>query len=215
MAASTVYTPEDAAYWYVPLMRAIVAAALACVVTFSAGNYTPAFGLFTFGGFAVVAGVLGVILSFRGSRTGIEHTVFLVQAIVSILAGAGAIVGWRTGLPLFIVLVSSWAVIAGALELYLGLRSRGRRAVSRDWTFVGGLTVLVAIVVLVVPPGYSQKYVSQTGEPRVLNASVTDVGALGVYGAIVAVYLVIAALSLKWGSASVARPESTDAEATK
>jgi hypothetical protein len=192
-------TAEDAAYWYVPLARAIPAAALACVVTFAGGNYTPEFGLFVFGGFALIAGVLGVILSLR-ALAGVNRTIFLIQAIVSVLIGVGALVGWQTGLPLFLVLVSIWAVISGFAELYAGIRVRGRRAVARDWIFVGGVTVLLAVFTLVIPPGYVQHYTDPTG-PRVLNTSVMVVGGLAVYGAIVAVYLLIAAFSLKWASA--------------
>ncbi len=196
-------TAEDAAYWYVPLARAVPAAALACVVTFAGGNYTPEFGLFVFGGFALLAGVLGIILSLR-ALAGVNRTVFLVQAIVSVLVGVGALIGWRTGLPLFLVLVSIWAVISGFAELYAGIRARGRRSIARDWIFVGGVTVLLAVFALVIPPGYVQHYTDPTG-PRVLNTSVMVVGGLSVYGAIVEVYLLIAAFSLKWGSASATR----------
>jgi hypothetical protein len=196
-------TTEDAAYSYVPLARAIPAAALACVVTFAGGNYTPEFGLFVFGGFVLLAGVLGVILSVR-ALVGVNRTIFLIQAIVSVLIGVGALLGWRTGLPLFLVLVSIWAVISGFAELYAGVRVRGRRAVARDWIFVGGVTVLLAVFALVIPPGYVQHYTDPTG-PRVLNTSVMVVGGLAVYGAIVAVYLLIAAFSLKWASAPAPR----------
>jgi uncharacterized membrane protein HdeD (DUF308 family) len=206
--ASTVYTAEDAAYWYVPLTRAVFAAALACVITFAGGNYTPEYGLFTFGGYGIVAGIAGVVLSFRGIESGVYRTVFLLQAIVSLLAGLAAVYWWHLGLPMLIVLLSTWAIITGALELYAGVRSRRRRAVSRDWTFIGALTIVFAIVILVIPPGYVDDYTGPDGKPYVLNASVMDVGVLGVYGAIVAVYLVIAGLSLKWGSTTT-NPEVT------
>ncbi|MDQ1562181.1 MAG: hypothetical protein QOE85_1522 [Actinomycetota bacterium] len=206
--ASSVYTAEDAAYWYVPLSRAVFAAALSCVITFAGGNYTPEFGLFTFGGYGVVAGLAGIALSFRGIEAGVYRTVFLLQAIVTILAGLAAVYWWHLGLPMLIALLSTWAIIAGALELYAGLRSRRRRAVSRDWIFIGTLTVLFAIVILAIPPAYIDHYTGPDGKPYILNASVMDVGVLGVYGAIVAVYLAIAGLSLKWGP-STTKPEVT------
>jgi uncharacterized membrane protein HdeD (DUF308 family) len=204
--ASSVYTAEDAAYWYVPLTRAVFAAALSCVITFAGGNYTPEFGLFTFGGYGIVAGIAGVVLSLRGVADGVYRTLFLLQAIVSIVAGLAAVYWWHLGLPMMIVVFSTWAVLAGALELYAGLRSRRRRAVSRDWIFVGGLTLVFAIIVLLIPPGYVDHRPSPDGKATLLNTTVMDVGVLGVYGAIVAVYLVIAALSLKWGPAN---PEVT------
>jgi uncharacterized membrane protein HdeD (DUF308 family) len=202
--ASSVYTPQDAAYWYVPLARAIPAAALACVITFAGGHYSPDFGLVVFGGFALLAGLLGILLSLRALR-GVDRTIFFLQAIVSVVAGVAGLAGIRAGLPLFLVLVSGWAAIAGFLELYVGLRERRTLAAGRDWVFVGALTAIFAIAALLVPPGYVQHYTGPDGSPRILNASVMVVGGLAIYGAIVAVYLVIAALSLKWGPAPANR----------
>jgi hypothetical protein len=201
-------TAQDAAYWYVPVIRAVPAAALASAVTFAGGRYTPEFGLIVFGAFAVVAGLVGIILSLRGIPRGVDRTVFLLQAIVSVLAGVGALVGVRAGLPLFLAIVSGWGVVTGALEVYVGFRSRGKRATSRDWIFIGALTVLLGIVALVIPPDYMQHYVDPAG-PRILNTAVMIVGSLGVYGAIAAVYLVIAGLSLKWSATSPAKNGAT------
>jgi hypothetical protein len=200
--ASTEYTAQDAAYWLVPLGRAILAAILACVITFSGGNYSPDFGLLSFGGFAVLSGLVGMFGSIRRLPRGVYRTVFLVQSIVAILAGLTALFGLSAGLPLFLVLLSSWAAITGFLELYAGLRARRALATSRDWVFVGALTAVLALAVLVIPADYLQHYTAPDGTDRVLNTSVVVVGLLAVYGAIVAVYLAIAALSLRWGAAS-------------
>jgi hypothetical protein len=204
--ASPVTTAEDAAYWYVPLARAIPAAALTCVITFAGGFYTPEYGLASFGGYAIVVGVLGVVLGFRHFGAGALRTVFLIQATLSVAAGVVALVGMRGGLPVLLVVIALWGVIAGALELYAGLRSRGRRAIARDWIFVGALTVLFAIVCLVIPPDYVQHYNAPgDGGARILNASVMVVGALGIYGAIVAVYLAIAGFSLRFGASAAGK----------
>jgi len=202
--AGSVNTERDAAYWYVPLARAVPAAVLAIVITFAGGNYSPDFGLFSFGGFALVSGVLGIVLSLR-ALSGVDRTIFLLQGIASVLAGLVALIGWTAGLPLFLVVVSSWAAIAGFLELYVGLRERRVLASGRDWVFIGALTAVLALVALLVPPGFVQHYSAPDGSPRILNASVMVVGAVGVYGAICAVYLVIAALSLRWGPSTAAR----------
>jgi hypothetical protein len=199
--ASSVYTAEDAAYWYAPLARAIPAAALACVITFAGGFYTPEYGLASFGGYAVVIGVLGAVLSLTRFPRGVLRTVFLIQAIVSVAAGVTALIGMHGGLPVLLVVVALWGIIAGFLELYAGIRSRGKRAVARDWIFVGALTVLFAVVCLVIPPGYVQHYNAPgDGGSRILNASVMVVGAMGIYGAVVAVYLAIAGFSLRFGA---------------
>ena len=201
--ASPVYTAEDAAYWYAPLVRAVPAAALACVITFSGGFYTPEYGLASFGGYAIVAGILGIILSLRALARGVNRNLFLLQGIISIVAGAGALVGIKGGLPVLILVVGPWGVLTGLIEVFAGVRARGKRAVARDWIFVGALTVLLALVAFLIPPDYTQHYnAPDDGGPRILNTSVMIVGALGIYGAIAAVYLAIAGFSLKWGGAS-------------
>jgi hypothetical protein len=208
--ASPVVTAEDAAYWYAPLARAVPAAALACVITFAGGFYTPEYGLASFGGYAIVVGLLGAFLSFRVLARGVLRTVFLIQAIMSVAAGVAALIGIRGGLPVLLVVVALWGVVAGFLELYAGVRSRRTRAVGRDWIFIGALTVLFAVVCLVIPPGYVQHYNAPgDGGARILNASVMVVGALGVYGAIAAVYLAIAGFSLRFGASAVPKPSAT------
>ena len=201
--ASPVYTAEDAAYWYAPLARAVLAAALACVITFAGGFYTPEYGLASFGGYAILSGLVGIVISARAISRGVTRTLFLIQAIVSVAAGVAALLGMNGGLPVLLVVIALWGVVSGFLELFAGIRVRGRRAVARDWIFIGALTVLLAVVALVIPPDYVQHYNAPgDGGSRVLNTSVMVVGALGVYGAIVAVYLAIAGFSLRWGGAA-------------
>jgi hypothetical protein len=210
--ATPEYTAEDAAYWYAPLARAVPAAALTCVITFAGGFYTPEYGLASFGGYAIVAGLVGLFLGLRALSAGVLRTVFLIQAIVSVAAGVAALIGMHGGLPVLLTVVALWGVIAGFLELYAGIRSRRVRAVARDWIFIGALTVLLAIVCLVIPPDYVQHYTAPgDGGARVLNASVMVVGALGVYGAVVTVYLAIAGFSLRFaGKSAPALPATTD-----
>ena len=214
--ASPVYTAEDAAYWYAPLARAVPAAALACVITFAGGFYTPEYGLASFGGFAIVTGLVGLVVSARAIRPGASRTLFLIQAIVSVAAGVAALLGMNGGLPVLLVVISLWGVVAGFLELVAGIRVRRTRAVGRDWIFIGGLTVLLAIVALVIPPDYVQHYNAPgDGGARVLNTSVMIVGAIGVYGAIAAVYLAIAGFSLRFSAASVDKVDKVDKDGAK
>jgi uncharacterized membrane protein HdeD (DUF308 family) len=204
------YTAQDAAYWYAPLSRAIAAAALACVITFAGGFYTPEYGLASFGGYAVVIGLLGIFVSARGLGSGASRNVFLIQAIVSIAAGIVALLGMHGGLPVLLIVIALWGVVAGFLEFYAGIRSRKTRAAARDWIFMGALTGALAIVALVIPPDYVQHYnAPDDGGSRVLNASVMVVGALGVYGAIAAVYLAVTAFSMRWGGAAARKNEAT------
>jgi len=194
----------------VPLARAVPALALAVVITFSADHSAP-LGLLTFGIFGVVAGAVLTASALRLGAKGVVRSVTFVQGILTVLAGIVSLALPGAGLPFFVFLVTAFAAITGFLELYLGLRSRGRSGSSRDWVFAGALTALLAVAVLLVPPGYSQTFTGPDEVERSLTASIIVVGALGAYWAILGVYLVIAGLSLRWAAAPAA-PAPTSSE---
>lgn len=196
MTASARPITDDALPWYVPVARAVPALVLAVVITFSPDHSAP-LGLITFGIFGVVAGAVLTAAALRAPK-GVVRTSTLAQGIVTVLAGVAALAVPAGGLPYFVFVLTSFAAISGFIELYLGLRSSGRRRASRDWIFAGSLTALLALAVLLVPPGFSQAFTGPDGVARELTASIVIVGLLGAYWAILGVYLVIAGLSLKW-----------------
>ena len=183
--------------WIAPLVRAVPAIVLAIVITFSA-DHSAALGLLTFGVFGVVSGLGIGIVALRGAA-GAGRTIQLIQAALTVLAGVAALAVTGGGLPYLVLILSAWAVTTGFLELYLGLRARGEIG-ARDRMFIGGLTIVLAIVVLVVPPDYLQPFAFDevTGE---VTASVIIVGLLGAYWAILGVFLSIAAIPVKAPSA--------------
>jgi uncharacterized membrane protein HdeD (DUF308 family) len=185
----------------------VPAVILAGVITFSA-DHSAGLGLVTFGVFAVLSGAVVAAAALRWSGPGVERGVPLVQGGIAIVAGVASLVVPAAGLPYLVFTVTAFAILTGFLELYLGVR--GRRAIggggvatfARDHIFVGALTVLLAVAVLLVPPGFVQAFTGPDGVERQLTASVVVVGLLGAYWAIAGIYLVIASLSLKWGTDS-------------
>jgi uncharacterized membrane protein HdeD (DUF308 family) len=192
-----------ARYWPWVLLRALVAVVLGVAITFTA-DHSALLGYLAFGAFALVSGAVLIAGSLIALSSGVLRWFQLAQGAVSAVLGALALLTTGAGLPFLILLLSAWAVITGFLELYVGLRSRGRLDYARDWLFAGGLTVLFAIVVLVVPGDYNQPFTGPDGIERALTASVILVGVLGAYGAVLGVYLVIAGLSLKWANRAAA-----------
>ena len=190
-------------YWPWVLLRALPAIVVAIVITFNA-DHSARLGFFTFGALALAGGAVVLTGSIRALDQGVVRLCFAVQGAVGIVLGGIALFSAGAGLPFLILLVSAFSVLTGFLELYSGLRSRGRSDSARDWLFVGALTVLFAVVVLVVPADYSQPFTGPDGVERALTASIVLVGLLGAYGAILGVYLVIAGLSLKWAPRAVA-----------
>jgi uncharacterized membrane protein HdeD (DUF308 family) len=173
-------------------VRAGIAVVPAVLITFTA-NHSPEFGLLVFGAFAFVSGVVVAVLSRRTLADSRERGAFLVQGIAGVVAGALALAFHGGGLGFFLYLVTVWGVVTGFLELSSGIRARRRDPADRDWLVMGAATVLFAIVVLVLPPNV-----------------VVSVGLFGAYLVMLAVYLGIAAFSLKWAVLAGAAETSVD-----
>ncbi|MEO6943400.1 MAG: hypothetical protein ABI053_01655 [Lacisediminihabitans sp.] len=204
---------QRSAYWPVPIVRAVPAAALGLVITFVA-DHSARFGLLSFGIFAVVGGLIYAVhcwLRLAGSSV---RPFLVAQGAVSVAIGIFALLLHDGGIAMFFLLVTAFALITGFLELYCGLRTRRRFVASGDWLVAGVLTILTAIALLLVPPGLHQSIRTAEGATGVLDASVVAVGILGAYAAILAVYLLIAGFSAKWGTQSV-RAGSTPAGASR
>lgn len=201
---------QRAAYWPIPIARAVPLAGLAVAIAFTA-EHSPHFGLLAFGTFAIVnAIVIGILAVRRLGQSG-TRPYFVTQAVVSLVLGIVALAANAGSIGFLFLVATAFAAITGLLELYSGIRSRRRFVASTDWLVIGGLTVIAAIVFLVIPPEYSQSFKDPDGVVRVLDASVVVVGIIGAYAAIAAVYLVIAGLSAKWGTQAEDAAETLDA----
>jgi len=174
--------PERTQYWVVPVVRGLLALVPAAVITFSQ-NHAPELGLVVFGAWAIVSGLVVGALSLRLVEDRGIRSLFLVNAVATTAAGLLAVT-IPGGLAYLLYLVSVWAAVTGFVELYAGLRARGRTSAARDWIAAGAFTAVAAVVFLLLPPD-----------------SVTAVGLLGAYFVILGVYLVIGGFSLKWAAA--------------
>jgi uncharacterized membrane protein HdeD (DUF308 family) len=87
--------------------------------------------------------------------------------------------------------------VTGALELVSGIRARGRVASARDSMILGGLTLVLAIAFLLVPPDYSQTLGGIEQIKGELTASVVLVGIFGAWAIVAGVLLGIAAVSAR------------------
>lgn len=160
------------------LWRAAPALVAAIVITFSR-NHAAAVGLSVFAGFAIVSSVILVVAIARVPLNGSDRILFGIQAVVTAVTGAIALVSLGGGLSALVLILSVWAGLTGALELYAGYR-QADRAMSREWMTTGTFTAILAIIMAVVPVN-----------------DVYAVGLFGAYGAILGVYVVIAGVSLR------------------
>ncbi|WP_223693014.1 DUF308 domain-containing protein [Leifsonia poae] len=167
-------------YWVVPVVRAIAALIVAAVITFTRDTHTSQFGLVTFGLYAVVEGLAVGLLSLRTVTDAPTRTVFVVQGVIGVLAGALALALSTSGLGLYLFVVSVWAALTGFLELYSGLRNRAKDAAARDWLVVGAITAILAVVFLLIP-----------------SDAVLAIGLFGAWAVIVGVFQAIGGASLR------------------
>lgn len=166
-----------------PASRALLAAALAVVVTFST-EHRPAYrvelGIVALGVYLLAQAVLLAAWSPRlaRTRTGLalllaRSAVSLVGAVLLLVTPSGGI-GALRGVEILVFLVVGALEVVGAV-----LRAEGPDAAG-DGIVVGGLQVVVGLMLVI------------------LNADVAfSVGVLSAWGALVAVYLGIAAANLR------------------
>lgn len=177
------------------LGRAAAAAIAALMITFSS-DHSAALGLSVFSGFAIMTGLVWVLGAWLVVPAG-QRTTPIALALISGAAGivAGITVA-RTPL-VFVITVTAWALLTGALELIQGLRARrAELAEARDQIFVGGLTLLLAVVTLAASFLPTWDYLApEVGQTFTYSSSILMVGIFGGYAAILAVYLGIAGLS--------------------
>lgn len=176
------------------MLRAVPAAVIALVITFSLDHSTR-LGFLALGGLGVVTGAIHVVGALRGA---LPRASFLLQGALLVAGGTAAFLLSGARVETLLVLISALIGVTGIIELVAGLRARRSLPAARDWIFVGALSVVFAVAVLLVPADLVQVITVPDKDVPPLTASVVVVGLLGAYAAIAAVYLVIAGLSLKW-----------------
>ncbi|MEO7124153.1 MAG: DUF308 domain-containing protein [Lacisediminihabitans sp.] len=193
---------QRTAYWPVAVVRAIPAAILGLVITFAA-DHSAGLGLLSFGVFAVVSGILLSLMSWRRLADSGARSFLVAQGAITTAAGILALVFHGGSISVFFLIVTAFALITGFFEIYSGMHTRHRFVASNDWLVGGAITVVAGIALLLVPPGLHQSVRTAEGTTGILDASIVAVGILGAYGAILAIYLLIAGFSAKWGTQNV------------
>jgi len=189
-------------------LRAALLLALGLLVTFVADHSAP-FGQLVFGVAALALTAPAVLDAVLRRRAGIPWGLSAVRAGVGLVAGVVALVLLpASGVGLLVALLSGWALVAGGAELVEGVldRRHGRGGEARDAILVGAITVVLAIVLLVIPPDFTEPWrvVSTAGEVEAEGAVTTSIMAVGLLGAwaiVTGVLLAISALGPR-GSAA-------------
>lgn len=168
--------------WLAPVLRAIPALAVGLTITFTA-DHSVMLGLITLSVFglssALVLFVTSVRLAADDTLRGLHRGLTVIAAVVGVLAAVAAAASGAV-LPVLLLLVGGYAVLAGALELVWGIRHRDRNPLARDAVIIGiGTLTLAVVLALVADP-------------------VSAVGFFGAYAVVLGVFLVIAGFSVRW-----------------
>ncbi|WP_298040823.1 acyl-CoA synthetase [uncultured Microbacterium sp.] len=178
---------------HVQLLRAFFAALSAVMVTFSA-DHSAEVGFSVFGGFVAASGLVLLIAAWVVPRPD-GRAPYILLGIVDLLAAAvSGVPALRTEGAFFLVLII-WAAATGLIELIAGLRARNIDSTAKDSITIGVLGLLLAVILLVIPVGYSLDYTVEGAGALTLTGIILAVGMLGGYTAIVAVFLAIAGFS--------------------
>lgn len=189
--------------WIPQLSRGLLALALGIVIVFTL-EHTPAFGLATFGAFAVLSGGVLLVGTLRGDYGVPVGATLVAQGIVTVAAGVVALALVTAGPVALGLVLGGWGLVAGALEMVSGIRARGRSPIARDWILGGALTLVLGLVALVFPAEFSQAFSGDKGVQGVLTGPVVIIGVLGAWAMLVGVLQTISAVSLR----GAARPVS-------
>lgn len=176
------------------LGRALFAAVAAIMITFSA-DHSAAVGLAVFSGWAIATALVLLIGAVLASPRG-RRAMPVLLGVLTLLAGMiGGLPGIRST-TLFFVVVITWALATGIVELAFGIYGR-RTGVpdARDAVLIGAFTIALGVGLLIVNPAYSLDYVIDEAGSFTLSGIAIGVGIFGAYAAIVAVFLGIAGFS--------------------
>lgn len=176
---------------HLQLARALFAAVAAVMITFSV-DHSAGVGLSVFSGFAIANGLVFALAAWLVFPAGHRwHAI-----VLSLLSFVG---GMIAGMPplrtddIFFGTVIGWALLTGIVEIVVGLRGRrGGDPIAKDALVVGILGVLLAVLLFVIPAGYTQEYSVDGAGTFQLTGIILGVGFFGGYAALVAVFLGIA-----------------------
>lgn len=104
-----------------------------------------------FGVYALIDGVLGVVIAINGRRTHQDWWLMLIWGMVSILAGI--MIFFVPGITwlVLITFMAIWSLVSGILQIIAAIRLR-KSIRGEGWMIVAGmLSVLVGIILFVNP----------------------------------------------------------------
>jgi uncharacterized membrane protein HdeD (DUF308 family) len=138
-----------ARHWWVIALRGL-AAVLFGVLAFVWPGMTLAVLVLLFGAYALVDGILAIVVAVRG---GTDHRLFMgLEGVVGVLAGLATFVFPGLTALVLLYIIAFWAVLTGVLEVVAAVRLR--QAITNEWgLIIGGVLSVLFGIVLIAAPG--------------------------------------------------------------
>lgn len=184
------------AAWIAQLTRGVLALALGITITLTL-EHSAAFGLLTFGVFALLTGAMIVAASLRTAYAGRMRAMFLAQGVATAAAGIVALAVPTGGVAFLAILVGSWAIVTGLVEGASGILARSFAPLARDWILTGLFTVVLGVVAVLLPPDFVQAFSGEKGNSGTLTSAVILIGVIGAWAILVGVLQVISAITVR------------------
>lgn len=136
--------------WWLIVLRGVLA-----ILFGLAALLWPALTLFVlvvmFGIYAIIDGVIAVYTGLTRAKDSSRWWVFLLEGLVSIAAGVAALIWPNLAALTLVLLIASWAIATGILEIAAAIRLR--REIKNEWLLgLGGLVSIVLGVLLFIRP---------------------------------------------------------------
>jgi uncharacterized membrane protein HdeD (DUF308 family) len=148
--AATVATVELARYWWVFILRGVLAIAFG-VVAFISPPTTIAVLVFFFGVWALVDGAFHIAGAIRDRSQNRSFWLAVLEGIVSIIAGALALAFPVLAAASLLLLISAWSIITGVIEIVMAIRLR-EQMTGELWLAIAGVLSIVFGVLLFLFP---------------------------------------------------------------
>ena len=137
-------------YWWVLALRGLLAVLFGLAALVLPG-LTLLVLVLLFGAYALVDGVIAVIVSLQERRVFARWWVLLVEGLTGIAAGVLTFVWPAITALVLLYLIAAWAIVTGILEIVIAFS--GRLPVAQEWTLAlaGILSVLLGVLLAIRP----------------------------------------------------------------
>lgn len=167
-------------YWWMILLRGILAVLFGLLATLWPGLTTLVL-VYLFGTFALLDGVLAIVVSLQARSHDSRWWVLLLEGVAGVLIALLAYVSPVITALVLLYLISAWAIITGIIELIAAFSIR--HASDLEWTLaIAGILSLMLGVLLILQP---------------INGLLTLVWMIGLYALFAGILLIIRAFKLK------------------